>query len=456
MFKRRNAIALAALLWSLAGIAAASDWQCAVDLNGDGCACDPGEASQCTTTDNSNPLCPIGIQNCLPKYEPPVIISVPATYAWKSWFAYSTTCRIFFGVQCSETFELDTDGDGAFDTMSTGSNHPPLPIIWGASGPWSQSDFRTLADSYMDGYRTTYGVPSANARVLAGSEYYVHTATIGHRYQYSITYERLYGPSCPGGGAYNPGTNMCHSEPVCTQGELTADKQQCFLGNVICPAGNYACYPVSGVNKCSPNPCTDLSSMPPDTTNPGGAYPSYTGNGAVGADGSCIGIILIFNGKGGECRPAGVSTAYRDCCSYSGGSSSWLNFCKEEEATVDRARDAGKTHFIEEYCKTRWKFGFGSVCVQRARVYCVFNSKLGRIIQEQGRLQLKAFQPNGIWGDHTSPNCKGFSPQEFQMLDFSRIDLSEFYSDISQTMSTSVKQNMQNSLQQFYNQTVNP
>jgi hypothetical protein len=401
-------------------------------------------------------MCPIGMQDCLPKYESPVITSVPATYTWKSWFAYSTSCTVAFSnVSCSESFNLDTNGDGQYDTSSTGSNYPPLPFFWFGS-PWDQGDFRALADSYMDNYRAIYNVPSTSVRVLSGSESYSYRSFFSKRYQYAITYERLYGPSCPGGGTYNPNTGMCDSEPVCSSGTLTADRTQCFLGNIICPSGNYACEPVSGVNKCSPNPCTDLSSVPPETSNPGSSYPSYTNNGTVGSDGSCMGIILLFNGKGGECRPPGVDTAYRDCCDYGGGSSSWLNFCKEEEATVDRARDAGKTHFIEEYCKTRWRFGVGSVCVQRARTYCVFNSKLGRIIQEQGRQQLQAFQPNGLWGDHTSANCKGFSPQEFQMLDFSRIDLAEFYSDISQTMSTTVQQNMQNSLQQFYNQTVNP
>lgn len=445
MFKRRSSIIIVVFLWSWAGLAAAADWQCAVDLNGDGCACDADESSSCVATDTGSRMCPIGLQDCLPKYEPPVITSVPATYEWKNWFAYSTSCTsVLSYVLCSESFNLDTNGDGQYDSSSTGSNHPP--VLFGS--PWEQGDFRALADSYLSNYEAFYNVSSTNVRVLSGSESYSRSF-ISKRYQYAIAYERLYGPSCPGGGTYNPATGMCDSEPVCSVGTLTQDNTQCFLGNSICPSGNYACEPVGGVNKCSPNACTDLAAVPPDTANP--TYPGYTDNGNVGNDGSCSGVILLFNGKGGECRPPGANTAYRDCCKFGGGDPSWLNFCKETEATAVQARDAGRSHFVEEYCKTRWKFGVGSICVQRARYYCLFNSKLGRIIQEQGRKQLKVFQPNGAWGDHNAPNCRGLSPQEFQMIDFSKADLSEFVSSINSTVSTAIQQQMNESVNQFMN-----
>ena len=61
----------------------------------------------------------------------------------------------------------------------------------------------------------------------------------------------------------------------------------------------------------------------------------------------------------------------------------------------------------------------------------MFNSKLGRIVQEQGRLQLKQFAPGGNWGSAGSPNRAGFTPEEFQMLDFSQIDLSEMFGDLA-------------------------
>ena len=47
---------------------------------------------------------------------------------------------------------------------------------------------------------------------------------------------------------------------------------------------------------------------------------------------------------------------------------------------------------------------------------CTFGSKLGRILQEQGRKQL-----GHGWGD-----CGGFSVAEIESIDFGSLDLSEF------------------------------
>ena len=56
---------------------------------------------------------------------------------------------------------------------------------------------------------------------------------------------------------------------------------------------------------------------------------------------------------------------------------------------------------------------------------CCFASKLARIINEQGRPQL------GIgWGSPEAPDCRGLSPEEFQSIDFSQIDLSEYIDDM--------------------------
>src|SRR3546814_19688315 len=46
------------------------------------------------------------------------------------------------------------------------------------------------------------------------------------------------------------------------------------------------------------------------------------------------------------------------------------------------------------------------ICVQKSRSHCCFNTKLGRIIQEQGRPQLKSFADG--WGPVKTPNCRGF------------------------------------------------
>lgn len=70
----------------------------------------------------------------------------------------------------------------------------------------------------------------------------------------------------------------------------------------------------------------------------------------------------------------------------------------------------------------------------KKRTSCCFSSKLGRIFHEQGRPQLSAFGLDGGWGSARQPNCRGFTPEEFQSLDFSSIDLSEYEADLSTKM----------------------
>lgn len=77
------------------------------------------------------------------------------------------------------------------------------------------------------------------------------------------------------------------------------------------------------------------------------------------------------------------------------------------------------------YCSRKVRLGFIKFCVQRKKSFCCYNSKLGRIFNEQGRIQL-----GRGWGSPESPECSGFTPEEFQKLDFSEIDLSEFIADV--------------------------
>jgi conjugal transfer mating pair stabilization protein TraN len=60
---------------------------------------------------------------------------------------------------------------------------------------------------------------------------------------------------------------------------------------------------------------------------------------------------------------------------------------------------------------------------------CCFNSKIARIIIEQGRSQL------GMgWGSAQSPDCRGFTPDEMSRLKFDKMDLSEIASDIANSV----------------------
>ncbi len=101
-----------------------------------------------------------------------------------------------------------------------------------------------------------------------------------------------------------------------------------------------------------------------------------------------------------------------NCCSNSGALIG-LGDCSAEEVELAEERNAGNTHYLGKYCSKRTFFG---ICIRRSRAWCVFGSKLGRILQEQGRSQL------GVgWG-----SCRGLSVAEIEGIDFASLDLSEF------------------------------
>ena len=73
------------------------------------------------------------------------------------------------------------------------------------------------------------------------------------------------------------------------------------------------------------------------------------------------------------------------------------------------------------YCSSK----FLGTCLTKKESYCCFNSRLARIVNQQGRAQL-----GRGYGDAKSPDCSGITVEELQRLDFSRMDLSEFYAEI--------------------------
>ncbi|MDY0300853.1 MAG: conjugal transfer protein TraN [Trichlorobacter sp.] len=102
--------------------------------------------------------------------------------------------------------------------------------------------------------------------------------------------------------------------------------------------------------------------------------------------------------------------------------------CTADELSLFALVKSGYCRQIGEYCSSK----FISICLARKRTYCCFQSKLARIIQENGRPTLQVFGPKGDWGSARKPNCRGFTPEEFALLDFSAIDISEYTDDLIQ------------------------
>jgi conjugal transfer mating pair stabilization protein TraN len=88
------------------------------------------------------------------------------------------------------------------------------------------------------------------------------------------------------------------------------------------------------------------------------------------------------------------------------------------------------------------------VCLEKKERHCCFNSKLARIINRQGRVQL------GL----PLNSCGGFNQAQLQALDFSRMDLSEFIADISpkdipaSSLGQRVQQTVNERVQGYYEQ----
>jgi conjugal transfer mating pair stabilization protein TraN len=273
-----------------------------------------------------------------------------------------------------------------------------------------------------------------------------------------------------------------------------------------------------GAPTCSPNACQDTGTTPIVDTPPIND-PGVPADGAVDMNGNCLANIEIFAGRAMRCRPPGLLDTFQNCCkdkgkiikdgmgsslsslstkiavakgvltgmkaaysAYLAGATAGqaasaganaiiagidptsiaislaINFmieillqgCDQEDMETGMLRGSGMCHEIGSYCTAK----ILGICIQKAWGHCCFNTELGRIIQEQGRPQLISF--NGVgWGTPKAPYCRGFTPDEFQALDFSKMDLSEYYADIEARTQGQIQIDMEGRIN-AYMQTVQP
>ena len=134
--------------------------------------------------------------------------------------------------------------------------------------------------------------------------------------------------------------------------------------------------------------------------------------------------IFIFKGKPLECSKNIAGSITKDCCGISadGFLEGKILGCEDEELEIAKAKEAGKAIEIGKYCHNN----VIGVCTSYHTSYCLFKSKWARIIQEAARSQL------GItFGTPEHPDCRGLTLKEFQMLDLSKIDFVEYYTQLS-------------------------
>lgn len=175
---------------------------------------------------------------------------------------------------------------------------------------------------------------------------------------------------------------------------------------------------------CAGGDCTDTHYQPsPDFKK---AISSLSAAGAASHD--LGGGYSIFTGQHLSCRIYWLG--YDNCCQDNGwGQDIGLAGCNSEEHQLGKKKEAQVCHQVgDKYCSKWFHFIFGKTCVRHNKGYCCFHSKLARIVQEAGHAQL------GIsWGTAEHPSCHGFTPDQLQRIDFSRINFNQygFYDDIN-------------------------
>ncbi len=96
----------------------------------------------------------------------------------------------------------------------------------------------------------------------------------------------------------------------------------------------------------------------------------------------------------------------------------WLS-CKPPEQAMSLKRGQNLCAHYDTYCSK--KIPVIGTCIEKKERHCCFNSKLAKLVNMQGKAQLGL----GLEG------CRGFTKDELEHLDFSKMDLEEFIADIA-------------------------
>jgi len=130
--------------------------------------------------------------------------------------------------------------------------------------------------------------------------------------------------------------------------------------------------------------------------------------------------VEIFRGEPKKCQCSFIQGALYDCCKKMDGLAvtTHLARCNTEEQSLATWRHAGQCHHVGSKKEL--------LGAQTSQVFCCFSTKLARIVHEEGRKQL-----NLDWGTAEEPRCRGFSLNELQRIDFTKIDLSDAIEDVS-------------------------
>ncbi len=180
---------------------------------------------------------------------------------------------------------------------------------------------------------------------------------------------------------------------------------------------------VSQPDICMPElPCTDGSC---DTTTAEQSHDMGEGVSRLGAligaastvsdNQIASGSPQIFTGEAIDCEK--YVLGFRDCCTDSGWGD-WVKNCPAELQALQKAKADNRAVYLGRYKKHK-------LDLDHHYAYCVFPSKLGAIIQIEGRKN----QLGISFGKAQEPDCKGITPEQLERINFEKLNLSPIEQD---------------------------
>lgn len=143
---------------------------------------------------------------------------------------------------------------------------------------------------------------------------------------------------------------------------------------------------------------------------------------------SMMGVTVNFNATAGQAMFAFDPTSL--AISLAVMVVTDLLSCTQDEKMLSMKRAERLCIGTGSYCSM--EIPLIGICLAVTETYCCYNSRLARIINQQGKAQLGA-------GVNTS--CAGFTQAELSSIDFSKIDLTEFMAEIQSKINIPAIQN---------------
>ncbi|PMM53536.1 type-F conjugative transfer system mating-pair stabilization protein TraN [Vibrio splendidus] len=218
---------------------------------------------------------------------------------------------------------------------------------------------------------------------------------------------------------------------VCVEKEFnkSCPEQTCSTTNLICGETSF----------CLDGDC--YGEMPTQNSEFDESAAALAGLNAAGE--SLGNPPTMFTGKAMKCTDGFFGFA--DCCKDGGwGTDLGLAQCNEDEKALGQAKEKKLTISLGSYCASKVL----GACTRKKKTYCVYDSKMARIIQEQGNKN----QLGSNFGSAKNPICDPITPEQLQSINFEHIDFTDFYADMHADMdlpnTDEIKNRLESSLKQ--------